>query len=600
LLNASFAGNRIFSPQTTLASAHGAVWRLPLIRATKEEAPLSSLLALRDPLVTPREEEEDARRQEEGRAVAQAILHARSMPGELRWSDVMMLVKKRAHLGAYESALREAGIPFVSDKRGGLLQSLEVADLIALMRFLITPGDNRALAHVLKCPIIGASDDDLILLAQRTEDSWWMRLCAAVCEPSPEPLRRAALLLEKWLSVAPRLPVHDLLDRILHEGQLIARYAQATPPLMRGKVIGNIEAFTELALNLDAGRYPSLPKFIDALNRLQKGADSDAPDEASVDASADAVRIMTIHSAKGLEAAVVVVLDANHSDPARDDLGILCDWPQDAGAPVHFSAFGRKAERGLARDALFAAEEAFRVQEDWNLLYVAATRAKELLIVSGVAGERNAGPDGVIEGSWYARLSIAFTPDLSEQRKLETLTFEGAFQLPIFNPPLIATALGGPAEPDAPQSAAIDEGVALHALLERLTQSSVWPISVPGPEAISHWLPCSMEIAAIVRVQALTILSQPKLERFFNPTKFRAARNEMDIVVENRLMRFDRVVMFDDAIWILDYKRNLLDGERVAYRAQLAQYRAAGRAIFLEDNLKTALITADGQLWEME
>ena len=81
----------------------------------------------------------------------------------------MLLVKKRAHLTAYESALRGAGIPFVSDKRGGLLGSLEVADLIALLTFLITPGDNRALAHVLKCPIIGAGDDDLIALAQRSE-----------------------------------------------------------------------------------------------------------------------------------------------------------------------------------------------------------------------------------------------------------------------------------------------------------------------------------------------------------------------------------------------------------------------------------------------
>ena len=262
--------------------------------------------------------------------MAQAILLARQriqVDGrELRWGDVMLLVKKRRHLIAYESALREAGIPFVSDKRGGLLDSLEIADLIALLTFLITPNDTRALAHVLKSPIIGASDDDLIALAQRTESDWWKRVLAAQQSGTASAaVARAAHLLAQWLDAAPHYPVHDLLDRILHEGQLAARYAQVVAPSMRSQALGNIEAFVELALNLDAGRYPSLPKFIDALRVLQRHAESDAPDEASIDAAADAVRILTVHSAKGLEAPVVVMMDTNHSDPANDNIGILCD-----------------------------------------------------------------------------------------------------------------------------------------------------------------------------------------------------------------------------------------------------------------------------------
>ena len=280
--------------------------------------------------------------------MAQAILRARSLTKGAQWSDVMLLVKKRTHLGAYERALREAGIPFASDRRGGLLESLEVADLIALLTFLITPHDNLALAHVLKSPIMGAADNDLIALALRSEKTWWSRLHQA--ELNTPILQRAVQLLEKWLELAARLPVHDLLDRILHEGDVVARYAQSASPLVRGQVLGNIEAFTELALNLDAGRYPSLPKFIDALRRLQKSAESDAPDEADIDAALDAVRILTIHGAKGLEADIVVLLDANHSDPARDDYGVLCEWKQEADAPNHFSVFGRQAERGAARD----------------------------------------------------------------------------------------------------------------------------------------------------------------------------------------------------------------------------------------------------------
>lgn len=606
VLNASFVSNPIFAPQTTLAPQGGTVWRLPLIRSEEEERPVATAFALRDPLTTPRAEEEDERRVNEGRAVAQAILHAmRELAarrgGVAQWSDVMLLVKKRAYLTAYESALRTAGIPFVSDKRGGLLESLEVADLIALLGFLITPSDNRALAHVLKSPIFGAGDDDLIALALRSEATWWLRMQAGTANGASPALRRAAELLQQWLAAAPRLPVHDLLDLILHQGQLVARYAQAAQPAVRSQVLGNIEAFTELALNLDAGRYPSLPKFIDALRVLKKGADSDTPDEAAIDAAVDAVRILTIHSAKGLEAPIVVLVDANHSEPARDDCGILCDWPQDAEAPTHFSCFGRKAERGSARDALFAAEESFKQQEDWNLLYVAATRAKEILIVSGVAGARGALPDGAVEGSWYHRLQAV--PETVFRQEPDTvsggavLVVEGEFSIPIFDPPVLA---GSAAIAVAPlRNDAIDEGITLHVLLERLTQASEWPVAVPDVGQLARWLRCAPTMAEIVREQALIILSQPQLERFFNPRHFHFARNEMEVISRNELLRFDRTVVYGDEVWILDYKRDLLESERAAYRDQLARYKMAARQVFSGKVVKTALITADGRLWEM-
>ncbi|HEY8607348.1 MAG TPA: UvrD-helicase domain-containing protein [Noviherbaspirillum sp.] len=612
VLNATFSGNPIYAPQTTLGSAGGAVWRLPLVRAAApEDAPEAEAadagLALRDPLTAPRAEEEDARRLDEGRALARGLLQALRELGERRgapasWSDAMLLVKKRSHLGAYETALREAGIPFISDKRGGLLESLEVADLIALLGFLVTPGDNRALAHVLKSPVFGATDDDLVMLAQRAERTWWLRLLSARQEQGvllAPPLGRAVRLLESWLTAAPRLPVHDLLDLILHQGELVERYAQAAAPALRAQVLGNIAAFTELALNLDAGRYPSLPKFIEALRLLRRGADNEAPDEAAVDAAVDAVRILTIHSAKGLEAPIVALVDANHSEAMREDCGILCDWPQDAEAPTHFSCFGRAAERGSARDALFAAEEAFRRQEDWNLLYVAATRAREILIVSGVEGNRGARDDGSIEGSWYDRLSAvpAFLPPDAHDRAGDALP-DPAFRLPVFRP---APLPAGPVAAREPVgNAAIQEGIALHALLERLTSLPAWPPRLPGVRALASWLRCPQAVAEKVRGQVERILGQPDLERFFNPAHFEFARNELEVLAGGELMRFDRAVICRDAVWIIDYKRDLLDGERKGYRMQLERYLAAARPVFPGRALRAALITADGRLWELE
>ncbi|MCA1325119.1 UvrD-helicase domain-containing protein [Herbaspirillum sp. alder98] len=637
LLNQSFlqGGNVLYARQSTLGLEGGEVWKLPLARvedpAAQEEpdtqdAPEEAVIAWRNPLTTPREEQEDARRKREGEALARALLLARNEVrvvdgGEgraLRWSDVMLLVRKRTHLAAYESALREAGIAFVSDRRGGLLESLEIADLIALLTFLITPNDTRALAHVLKSPIIGAVDEDLIQIARRDRDDaghWWQRMLAMRDDGSASAaIVRAVQLLHRWLQAAPHLPVHDLLDMILHQGQLVARYAQHAAPTTRSQTLGNIAAFVELSLNMDAGRYPSLPKFIDALRVLARSGGGDAPDEASVDASADAVRILTVHSAKGLEAPVVALLDANHSDGIEDHVGILCDWPQERDAPVHFSAFGRRAERGRARHNLFEAEERFRLQEDWNLLYVAVTRAKQLLLVSGVAGTRGAATDGVQEGSWYQRLFSTSAP----VREIDALQIAGEagespaerFELALFDPAPQPPSLFGMADMEDDDAlmvaedgtlvanAAIDEGVALHALLERVTHGGRWPPQLPKAALLAPWLGIDSGLAAVVHEQATRLLAQPELERFFNPALHRAARNEMEIVTPGGVLRCDRVVMFDDEVWVLDYKRRLLDSERADYAAQLARYRAALVSVYSDKQIRSALITADGRLWE--
>ncbi len=639
MFNQIFVGNPLYFSQTTLAASSGLVWRLPLIRRSEPEDKTSTFVTssrapLREPLSVAREEEDDARRLEEGIAVAQAIRAARAEldAGVIhgaepsRWSDVMLLVKKRAHLGAYERALRDAGIPYTSSKRGGLLESLEVSDLTALLMFLIAPGDSLSLAQVLKSPIFNFSDDDLAMLARRSEATWWLRLQHAVAEPEKAAevklthttlttttltntrLRHAVWLLTTWLNAAPRLPVHDLLDIMMHQGDIVARYAQFARPSERAQVIGNLHAFTELSLSLDAGRYPSLPKFIDALRALQSNATQDAPDEAAIDAGSDAVRIMTIHSAKGLEAPIVVVLDANHSEPPREDAGVLCVWPQDAPAPVHFSVFGRKAERGAARLAYFQEEERQKAQEDWNLLYVAATRAKQILIVSGVAG-RNAADDGMTADSWYARMAVVTLRELQPAAPLISANEESFFSLHLFQgrrpmpttaplPPITALALQS-GKPEAVQQAA-DEGILLHALMERVTATDSWPVKMPSPEVAAVWLDCTLAEAAESCRHALCILSQPLLRRFFDSSIFQRAENELDMMADGNLMRMDRVVWFVDEIWILDYKRSVGPADLDTYRIQLSRYQNVLQRVMPGRVIRIALIGFDGHLWQLD
>ena len=614
VLNQAMQGNALYQDQATRSSDQGAVWRLPLVRTDVPELEnLAEGFTLRDPLQAFPTEEDDLRRQQEGFIVGCALQQARAQSdGSVRaWSEMMILVRSRTHLIAYERGLRDAGIPFVSSRGGGLLDALEVTDMVALLRWLTMPSDNLALAQVLKSPIGGASDQDLILLARAGEGGWWQRLSslydiAAESEtiaghsnelqvsPLSSSLHRIVPLLRDWQQASASLPVHDLLDKIMHQGQLAQRYASTLPASMRAQALGNLDAFIALSLEVDAGRYPSIARFIDTLRRLKRASDQEAPNEADIDASADAVRIMTIHGAKGLEAAVVVLMGSNHSDSGRDHLGVLCEWPQDALAPTHFSVFGKSAARGWARESLFAQEENFRGQENWNLLYVAATRAKAMLIVSGVHSGKNEA--GVVAGSWYEKLLHAeeVMPEVISKQSLAT---DEAFIIELFDPPEL---------PPAERKAGVEdtestrEGSLLHLLMERLTESAVWPVRIPAIRVVAQWLGCSIEQSVVVCEQATQILTSKTLEKFFDSHHFVFARNEMELVHDGELIRLDRVVMFSDALWILDYKRNYFEFQQAAYKAQLERYRQACRLLFPGVRVCCALITVDGKLWDLD
>ncbi len=652
VLNQAMAGiNDLYQPQDTLSDdPDSVVWRLPLVRpeagaaaadgddgeaaegtadedardgkgegkgddkqaAGVDDAAAAASggndeasFALRNPLTEDPPEDEDSRREREARQVGAALWAARErwqqlVPARdkaLKWSDMMILVRSRTHLRAYEAGLRAMHIPFTSSRAGGLLDALEVGDLVALLRWMTMPADDLALAQVLKSPITGASDDELVALAADKEGSWWQRLQRHV-DSGQASNALAGILgkLQVWQQAAQHLPVHDLLDLVLHEGGLLQAYAIATPAEIRAQVLGNLEAFVALSLQLDAGRYPSIARFLDQVNRLRRGKEQEAPDEADVDAALDAVRIMTIHGAKGLEADVVAIMDCNPSGGGRDSAGVLCEWPEKEKAPTHFTVYGRKAERGHARKQLFDDEAGFSAQENLNLLYVAATRAKHALIISGVHAGK-ASSSGLVSGSWYERLQFVeeFVP---EEKTHAAIDDEGQFALTHFDPPsLPAPPVEGKGSDD---NEATREGSLLHALMERLTNTGQWPVTVPAAAAVARWLGCSFDEALAVCEQAQCILSQPALECFFDPARYRFARNEMEVVHEGVVKRMDRVVIVDGSLWILDYKRNLYDFQHASYRQQLQEYRAACEQLFPGMPVVTALITSDGQLRQFD
>jgi ATP-dependent helicase/nuclease subunit A len=574
----------------------GHVEVLPLAMMEKAEAEVlpDGRLYLRNPLITPHKENESGAREIEAEQFAAHIANIVANwsvqdNGVLRraeYRDIMVLVRKRLHLSVYEHALRARHIPFLTSRRGGLLDTLEAEDIQALLTFLITPFADLELAQALRSPLFACSDGDLLQLAADTEGRWWSRLQRIVQGGTASAeLQRADRLLQDWLALADKLPVHDLLDRIYFEGDLVCRYMAALPAELHETVRANLQAFMEIALNVDAGRYPSLPRFLAELREL-RAAENESPDEGKVGEVGNALRIYTVHEAKGLEAPIVWLLDANDMQSKADSYSVLLDWKANAPRPAHFSLFSDKRRRGTKRAPYFDADEAYARREEMNLLYVAMTRAKQALLVSG-NGE-------AAETSWYGRIT-----QVVEQRSNPLLAAAGsAAPVQEISSVKVDAALlrSLPTGKFVPRTTAEQRrGTWLHALLQHLT-----PPNATADKAVLQ-AQCGIpsgEMDALLQ-QAQDLLAQAPLQRFFDPQHYLSANNEMPYVnARGELKRIDRLVEFDDEVWVLDYKTGET-ANPAPYRAQLAEYRSAMQAVYTGKTVRCALVFANGVLSEV-
>ncbi|MGB8517126.1 MAG: 3'-5' exonuclease, partial [Gallionella sp.] len=586
-------------------------------------ATLSSILQLRNPLTDAYPDREEGARELEAQAFAAKLLsivgqwhiHDEGKVRLVQWSDIMVLVRRRTHLKIYEQALRAQHIPYLTSRRGGLLDTLEASDIQALLTFLMTPFADLQLAHVLRSPIFSCSDAELLLIAEaglRSEQgtvfpnpkskiqnpNWWLRLQSiAHSDTATAQLNRAHNLLQSWLVLAEKLPVHDLLDKIYFDANVQSRYAAAVPLAMRATVLANLQAFIEIALNVDAGRYPSLSRFLRTLDELKQAADNEAPNEGAVDQAGDALRIYTVHESKGLEAPLVWLLDSNAKAPSDKGFDVLLDWPTNDTKPAHLSLYTDKSSHGAAREKYFAADKMLADREDMNLLYVAMTRAKQVLMVSG-SGK-------LIADTWYERVANAHSKpenpllDLSFPHRRESSQLEMDSRLhgsddlfDLLRQPL-PTGTRKPLMTE-PQR----RGIWLHGLLQYLAASSASP--EVEREDLQRRLNIPDDAIETLWQHAQHLLAAPHLARFFDAQQYRSASNELPYVnAQGELKRIDRLVEFDDEVWVLDYK--LGDSENIArHQAQMREYQTAMQSVYADKKVRCALLFADGVISEVE
>ena len=594
-----FSGFRLHTTALQEGPTAG-VWALPMVPLDAGGAAADDGAATwRDSLTVPRSQPEERRRAAEAQLVARAIRELIDADG-CRPGDVMVLCRKRQSLRFAAEALRSAQLPYLAVEDHDLLDAPMVRDLLALLDVLASPGHNLSLAHALRSPMFGASDDDLITLATHAGagGDWWAALLGPT-HASPA-LARAAELLRCWADEARDLPPHDLLDRIVHAGQFRERAAAAVPAEQTAAALDAIDALLEQSLTLDGGRYATPYNFVRALRKRCI--------RVAAPAHADAVQLLTIHGAKGLESNVVFIMDTKPEAAPTRTATVLVDWPVESPAPTRCAFLYSESRCPVSLRAPLELEWMAREREELNGLYVAMTRAQERLVISATAPSR-AEP----RPSWWDRLlplAQAWSPrsaaPLAEGANVRevVLAVLPSLHLPEppgrgHVPPQAGAGTPGPEGDDDVRRL----GRAVHCLLE-------WAADRPVPERREAWAAMCRQAAREFHVgadevsqRALVILESPQCAPFFSAAELAWAGNEVTVSDGDELLRIDRLVRRREGAaevwWVLDYKLAHAPEELPAYREQLLRYRGVITRLEAPAAVRCAFITGDGRLIEI-
>jgi ATP-dependent helicase/nuclease subunit A len=550
----------------------------------------------------------------------------------VRPGDILVLVRSRARggfLAALVRALKDLRIPVGGVDRIVLAEQIAVQDLLALADVLLLPEDDLTLAALLKSPLVGLGEDDVLALAQPRQGSLWGALAAH--RGAETRIGRVADWIAALMARADYATPHALFADVLGgPGPLDGRAGRARMLTRLGPDAADpMDEFLNAALEHERAHPPSLQGFV---HRLRQGG---AEVKREAEGAGDAVRIMTVHGAKGLQAPIVILPDTTGDPPDRAALRwIADDLPAWAPKQKGFAATALADRRDADKDA--------EAREQHRLLYVALTRAEDRLVVCGWQGRR-----AVPGGCWYRLVEQGF----SQLDGVQVQPFEGPEELfpadavvhrlevpqtappRVEDPPRVAaastalpawarvparvetpegavapSALPGeeetPAAPprpsDDPRGLRFRRGRLVHALLQHLPDHDPAMradvarrfLARPG-----HGLEAAEQEAVVAEVLAL--LEAPLVAAALGPGSL--AEAPLAGRIGGRLIagQVDRLLVEPGRVLVLDYKTNRpppMDVAAVAplYLRQMAAYRALLRAAFPGRRVECALVWTYG------
>jgi ATP-dependent helicase/nuclease subunit A len=543
--------------------------------------------------------------------IGNEVLAAQGRP--VKAGDIMILVRQRGPF--FEHMVRElkkAGVPVAGADRLVLAEHLAVMDLAAVGAFALLPSDDLTLAIVLKSPLFGFDDDDLLKLCAGRRGSLWHALLARQTEHAH--WQAAADELGRLLAEADFKPPFEFYAELLGARQGRARILARLGP----DAADPMDEFLNAALTYQSSHAASLQGFLHWFALGQSVIKRD------LEQAGDQVRVMTVHGAKGLEANIVFLAETTTKPDGRHDPAFF--WSEGEGAALPMRNLGQAsdvAQAGAARASWRAAQE----REYRRLLYVAMTRARDRLYVCGWRPKRYQE-----EGTWYGLIKTALEgPDVREVRlangevgsRLETSQEqEPEAREPVRESPArpIPALFGTlpdkeptpsrplspsrpldleppPASPLAePRAIAFERGALVHRLLEVLPKIAPHRREDAARALIARLAPAlpvgaRTEIAA----SALGVLRDPDCAGVF------AAEARSEVPILGRIGdfaisgRIDRLAVMGEEVAILDYKTNRTppadqSGVSPVYLRQMAAYRAIISRLYPAHRVRAALL----------
>jgi len=303
---------------------------------------------------------------------------------ELRYGDVALLFRSATDMKLYERALEDAGIPYFAETGRGFYGAREVRDVVSFLRVLDNSRNEIALAAVLRSPMFGLSDDALYLLAAQAHAVKGGVLADVLEEADAVPDLPAedAACLREFRALLARLraerPWRSLAEMVR---EIVRATGYDTTLLLESngrRKVANLYKLAEVAASLESAGFGSLNDFCRAVDRFHFQEVREA--EAQLDTAAeDAVRLMTMHAAKGLEFPVVVLPDlTRRAGPKAKHVEFLPGF----GLGVKFADGGKPRETPTLENIRASLKEREQAEEQ-RVLFVAMTRAQEHLILSG-------------------------------------------------------------------------------------------------------------------------------------------------------------------------------------------------------------------------
>jgi ATP-dependent helicase/nuclease subunit A len=297
--------------------------------------------------------------------------------------EIVLLFAAGTDAEWYEEELRHLGIPTYRATGRGYFGQQQVVDLLSYLRLLHNRYDDEALVTVLASPLVGVSNDALVLLRRAAPKRplflpFEKGLPSELAAHDVQLFRAFHQRFERLARMAPRLSLERLLEAIISEHD----YDLAALAQWDGRRrYANMRKLARLARSYEELRGPDIEGFVRFV-REQEAVGARELEAVAEEEDGDAVRLLTIHSAKGLEFKVVVVADAGRDRAAPSPDEILCLPDGRFGFRVADPATGER--RGAFEyDAVREAEREEGKAERLRLYYVAMTRAIDRLIVSG-------------------------------------------------------------------------------------------------------------------------------------------------------------------------------------------------------------------------